>query len=60
MLSHETLPQLARDRRSALEREAETERLALQVRVARALLRERPLQAALLGRFLAARGHALQ
>jgi hypothetical protein len=60
MLFHETLPQLACDRRTELEREAEAERLALRVRAARALLNERPLQAALLGRFLAARGHALQ
>jgi hypothetical protein len=60
MLTHETLPQLVRDRRSEREREAQAERLALRVGATRALLTERPLQAALLGRFLAARGHALQ
>jgi hypothetical protein len=60
MLSHETLPQVACDRRSELEREAEAERLALELRSARALLSERPLQAALLGRLLAARRHAVQ
>jgi hypothetical protein len=57
MLSQEALRQLTCDHRSELEREAE--RLALQCRAAHALLNERSLQSALLGRFLAARGHAL-
>ena len=59
MVSYETLRELTCDRRSELEREAEAERLALQLRAARTLLSERPLQAALLGRFIATRGHAL-
>jgi hypothetical protein len=60
MISHETLRQLTCDRRSELELEAEAARLALRARAADALPSERPLQAAPLGRFLAARGHALQ
>jgi hypothetical protein len=59
MVSQETLRQLTCDRRSELEREAESERLVHQLRAARTLLSERPLQAALLGRFVAARRHAV-
>jgi hypothetical protein len=60
MLSHDTLPQLTRDRRSEREREAAAERLAVKARAERVLLSERPLQAALVGRFLGTRRHALQ
>jgi hypothetical protein len=59
MLSHETLQQLIRERRSDREREAEAERLALEARTVRVVVNERLLRAALLGRFLAARRHAL-
>jgi hypothetical protein len=59
MLSHETLQQLIRERRSDREREAEAERLALEARTVRVVVNEQPLRAALLGRFLAARRHAL-
>lgn len=59
MLSDETLRQLIRDHKSDREGEAEAERLALQARTLRAFLSERPMKVALVGRFLAARRHAL-
>jgi hypothetical protein len=59
MLTDDALRQLIRDRRLERERDAETERLALQARALRARPLERPLRVALLGHFLAARRHAL-
>jgi hypothetical protein len=58
MQSEDTLRQLIHDRRFERENRAEAERFAHQARAERALLSERPLQVALLGRFFAARRHA--
>jgi hypothetical protein len=59
MLSDDTLRQLVLDRTRDRDDEAEAERVAREPRAVRALLSERPMQTALLGRFLAARRHAL-